>query len=105
MSPLLAQSGHGPRQSRVTGTMERQLSLRLDIRGPDHLGPLLSFVGDKLAEVRRRACEYRAAEVSDPRFHLGIGESRIDLLVECVDDSGRRVPGCPEAEHRTRFVA
>ena len=40
--------------------------LRPNVGHPDHLGPLLGFVGDKLAEVRRRACEYRAAEVSDP---------------------------------------
>ena len=40
--------------------------LRPNVGRPDHLGPLLDFVGDKLAEVRRRACEYRAAEVSDP---------------------------------------
>ena len=87
-----------------TGTMERQPSLRLDIRGPDHLGPLLSFVGNKLAEVRRRACEYRAAEVSDPRFHLGIGESRIDLLVEYVDDLVGRAPGCADARPSGRLI-
>src|SRR5262245_44069630 len=31
--------------------------LRLDVGGPDHLAPLLGFVGDELAEVRRRACK------------------------------------------------
>ena len=68
-------------------------SVRFDAGELDHLGPLFGFVGDKLAEVRRRACEYRAAEVSDPRFHLGIGEASVDLLVELVDDLGRRVLG------------
>ena len=49
--------------------MERRIgtaaSVCLDARRPEHLAPLLGFVGDELAEVRRRACEYRAAEVSD----------------------------------------
>src|SRR5262245_45398086 len=31
-------------------------SLRLDVRGPDHLAPLLGLFGDELAEVGRRAC-------------------------------------------------
>src|SRR4029453_12074935 len=31
--------------------------LRLDVRGPDHLAPLLGFVGDQLAEMGGRANE------------------------------------------------
>src|SRR5215472_5268938 len=112
--PLLAQSGHADalNQCPLLGVKRTSVSprsrngrygisdsalLRPNVGRPDHLGPLLSFVGDKLAEVRRRACEYRAAEISDPHFHLGIGESRIDLLVEYVDDLGGRTPGCADA--------
>src|SRR4051812_7078709 len=50
-----------------------------------NLAPLFGFLNDQLAEVSGRTRKHRAAEVSEPRFHVGIGESRIDLLVECVD--------------------
>src|SRR5215471_16670541 len=60
-------------------------SLWLDARELDHLGPLLGFFSDQLAEVSRRTRKHRAAEISEPRLHRGIGESHIDLLVECVD--------------------
>jgi S-(hydroxymethyl)glutathione dehydrogenase / alcohol dehydrogenase len=38
------------------------VSLRLDAGELDHLGPLLGFVGDELAEVGRRSRQRRAAE-------------------------------------------
>jgi hypothetical protein len=74
--------------------------VRLDVGGPDHLAPLFGFLSDQLAEVSRRTRKHRAAEIGEPRLHRGIGESRIDLLVECVDDLGGRVPGCAEAAPR-----
>src|SRR5262249_55833136 len=46
-----------------------------------HLAPLLGFLGDQLAEVSGRTRKHRAAEVSEPRFHVGIGEASVDLLV------------------------
>src|SRR5499427_10398136 len=79
-------SSHG----RTSGDFaERQLwnirsfpaSVRLDACEPHHLAPLLGFLGDQLVEVSARTLKHRAAEVSEPRFHVGIGESRIDLLV------------------------
>ena len=73
--------------------------------GLDHLGPLLGFVGDELAEVGGRAGKHRAAKVGEPRIHLGIGEGRVDFLVELVDDLGGRVPGRADAEPGARFVA
>src|SRR5260221_5874679 len=54
----------------------------------DHLGPLLCICADECAEVCGRACKHRVAEVDDTRLHPGIGEARIDLLVELVDDLG-----------------
>jgi hypothetical protein len=43
-----------------------------------------------------------AAQLGKPRLHLGIGESRIDLGVELVDDRGwrvfRRADAGPEAK-------
>jgi hypothetical protein len=57
---------------------------RLDIGSSDHLAPLLGVVGDQSAEVGGRARKRRAAEVSEPRFHVGIGEASVDLRVELV---------------------
>ena len=37
-------------------------------------------------------------KVGKPRLHLGIGEGGIDLLVELVDDLGRRVLGRADAD-------
>src|SRR5258708_15833005 len=58
----------------------------------DHLGPLLCICADECAEVCGRACKHRVAEVGDTRLHPGIGEARIDLLVELVDDLGGWIP-------------
>src|SRR5262245_14429272 len=65
-------------------------SLRLDVGGPDHLAPFLGFFGDQLAELGRRSRQRRAAEVSETGLHLRVVESRVDLLIELVDDLGRR---------------
>src|SRR6516225_5153107 len=79
-------------------------SVRLDVEGPDHLAPLLGFVSDELCEVGGRARQ-RLAEVSQTDLHLGVGEGRIDLLVELLDDLGWRVPGNADAIPRCRLVA
>src|SRR5262249_58893595 len=42
-------------------------SLRLDIRRPDHLAPLLDFVGDELAELGGRARTHPRSQISKPR--------------------------------------
>src|SRR5215510_13473679 len=72
-------------------------SVCLDVGRPDHLAPLLGVVGDELAEIGGRSRQCHAAEVSEPRFHLGVGEGRVDLLVELLDDFGRRIPRCADA--------
>src|SRR5262245_38957090 len=59
-------------------------SFRLDAREFDHLAPFLRFVGDELAKVGGREREHVATQVGKPRLHLGIGEGRIDLLVELL---------------------
>jgi hypothetical protein len=81
------------------------VSLRLDAGELDHLAPLLGFVDDKLAEVGRRSRQRRAAEVGETGLHLRVVESRVDLLVELVDDLGRRGLRCAEAVPNTRLVA
>src|SRR5262249_33886598 len=85
------------RHFRRTGFMEYWIgtaaSVQLDVGGPDHLGPFLCICGDECAEVCGRAGEHRVAEVGDPRLHPGIGEARVDLFVELVDDLCGRIPG------------
>jgi hypothetical protein len=72
--------------------------VRLDVRRPDHLAPLLGFVCDQFSEIGRRAPEDDAAQIGQLDLQLRIGEARIDLRVELVDDRGGRIPGCAEAE-------
>src|SRR5215831_1400564 len=76
----------------------RTALLRIDVGRPDHLAPFLGLVGDELAEVHGRACEYRAAQVGKPRVELAIGKGGIDLLVELVDDLRRRLLGRADTE-------
>src|SRR5262245_50321708 len=81
---------------RVSGFIEYRasaVSLRLDASELDHLAPLLGLVDDQLAELGRRSRQQGAAEVGEARPHLGVGERRVDLLVELVHDLGRRVSG------------
>src|SRR5262249_1602401 len=94
---------------RRTGFMEypasEAASLRLDAGEFDHLGPLFGFVGNQLSEVSRRSRQRHAAEVSETGLHLRVVESRVDLLVELVDDLGRRGPRCAEAGPTARLVS
>ena len=56
--------------------------LGLDVGGPDNLAPLFSFRGDKLAEIGGRTDKRFTAKVGKPCLYLGIGEPRVNLLVE-----------------------
>jgi hypothetical protein len=47
----------------------------------------------------------RRAQVGEPRFHLRVGERRIDFHVELLDDPGRRVLGRAETGPEARLVA
>jgi len=58
-----------------------------------------------LCEVGRRTDKHRGAEVGKPRLQLCIGEARIDLLVEPVDDLDGRFPGRADAEPAACLVA
>src|SRR5262245_26275346 len=80
-------------------------SLCLDVGRPDHLAPLLGLLGNVFAEVGGRAWKHSATKVGKARLHLGIVESRVDLLVELVDDFGRRGLRCAEAVPNTPLVA
>ena len=76
---------------RGTEFMERcwRWSLRFDTCEPDHLAPLLGFIGDELSEVGWRAGKNLASQLGHACLHSGIGERRVNLFVEAIDDLGR----------------
>src|SRR5262249_19702507 len=79
--------------------------LRFDPRELDHLRPFLGFGGNEFTKLSRRAGKHCATQIGKARLHLGIVESRIDLLVELVDDFSRRVFWCADALPAARFIA
>ena len=80
-------------------------SVRLDVEGPDHLAPLLGFVGDELAKVGGRTDKRRGSHVGNARLHFGVGKGSVDLFVELVDDIGGCVRGSAEAIPCARLIA
>src|SRR5262245_36989496 len=80
-------------------------SVRLDVEGPDDVAPLLGLAGDELTEVARRAHHHCATQVGKPHLDLGVGEARIDLPVELVDDFGRRGLWCADAVPAARLIS
>src|SRR6266550_9494859 len=73
------------------------VSLRLDVGIPDHVAPLLGVVDNELAKLGGREREHVATQISKPRLDLRISKASVDLLVELVDDLGRRGPRCADA--------
>ncbi len=61
---------------------------RLDVGSPDHLVPLLSLFGNELIEVGGGARKRDAPKVCEVHLQPEISETRIDLLVELLDDLG-----------------
>src|SRR5262249_24146050 len=80
-------------------------SLRLDVGRANDLGPLVSFMGDQLAEFGGRKHKRRASQFGESRLYFEIGEANVDLLVENADDLGRRVLRCPNTNESARFIA
>ena len=60
-------------------------SLRLDAGELDHFAPFPSFICYELAKLGGRAGEHRAAQIGNPRLHLGVGESGVDFPVELLN--------------------
>src|SRR5215469_660167 len=73
-------------------------SFGLNVSCPDDFGPFLGFLGNELSKIGGRADKRCASEISQPRLDFGVGEARVDLLVELVDDLGWRGLGCADAE-------
>src|SRR5262245_20712263 len=80
-------------------------SICLDACEVHHLAPLLGFVGDELAKVGGREREHVATQVGKARLDLGIGKTSVDLLVELLDDLGRRGLRCADAVPGARLVS
>ena len=78
--------------------------LRFDIGRPNHLGPLLNFLGHEGAEFGGRAPERSAAQVGKPRLQPRVGEADIDFSVELFNDLGWGRFRCSDAEPDARFV-
>jgi hypothetical protein len=53
--------------------------VRFDVGCPDHLAPLLGFIGDELAEFGGRHRQWNATQVCEPLLDLRIGEAGGDL--------------------------
>src|SRR5437763_1752845 len=83
-------------------------SLWLDAGELHHLGPLLSFLRDKLAKVAGQARIHCRTKLGGPSLDLGIGKGSVDLAIKLVDDWGGRAPWCsnryPRAGLETRQI-
>src|SRR5262245_62391437 len=66
-------------------------SLRLDIGRADDVAPLFGFVGDELAEIRRRAGQWGSSHAREARLQYRIGEAFVHGAVEPVDHLARRM--------------
>jgi hypothetical protein len=64
--------------------------------------PFVSLIGDELAEVLRRAPEYRATKVRKASLELCVLKTPIDCFVEFLDDRNGSVSG--RAYHDRRPV-
>src|SRR5262249_32423118 len=80
-------------------------SFRLDVCGPDHPAPFLSFVDDVLTELSRRRCVGFITQLSKARLDLWISERGVNLTVKPVDDRGRRILGSANPLPTARVVA
>src|SRR6476661_361464 len=90
---------------RGTGFMKRRLpSFGLDVGCSDYLGPLLIFVGNEFSEIGGCHRPRLHAQLSEPRYQLGIGKTCIGLAVDFADDLGRRVLGNTEPVPLATFV-
>ena len=62
-------------------------------------------VGDELTEVGWRTWKHRAAQVGKACLNRRVGEGRVDLPVEPVDDLGGRISGGNDVVNGARLVA
>src|SRR5262245_1972521 len=58
-----------------------------------YLTPSLEPFRDELSEIGGRTGDYGAAQVREPCLYFWIGQARIDLLVELLDNFVWCIPG------------
>src|SRR5271168_4276776 len=80
-------------------------SLCLDSHLTDHFAPLLSVFYDEISKVGGCHRDRHATEVRKAFPDLRIGEGRVDLLIELIDDLDGSVFWAPDARPPARFVA
>src|SRR5215813_11123748 len=102
--PLCAMNRHF-RRTGVTEYPWALWSVRLDVRGPDHLAPLLGVVDNELAKLGGRGCIGLQAQIDEPRLELRAGERLIHQLIEDGDDLRRRVRRRADSLPTARLVA
>src|SRR5262249_8786294 len=95
----------GPAVGSAAGGGAGTSSLRLDASGLEHLAPLLGFIGEELAEFRGRHRQRHGAEVGQSSLYPWIRKRGVDFSIEPVDDAGRSVLGCAEADQKGCFIA
>ena len=57
-------------------------SVCLDVGRQNHLGPFLGLVGDEFAEISRRACKHRAAQIGKPCFEFYAGGRKFAPVID-----------------------
>src|SRR5262249_16992712 len=80
-------------------------SLRLRAGKLDHFGPFLGFGFDEIVEISNRQRHRLTAKIDQTALELRIGERRVDLFVQLVDDRRRRRLGRADPEPRGGLVA
>src|SRR5436305_14500599 len=75
--------------------------VRPDACKPDHLGPLFGFIRNQLAEIGRRPCKCRTAQLCKPNSHAWVNKCEIDFLIKAVDNLTGGVPRRANAEPGT----
>src|ERR1017187_1911016 len=79
-------------------------SLNRQAGGVNDFFPLGGLIGEKLAEIARRARDRNAAEVLEPGLNSGILERQVDLLIKQIDDLLRRSMRYAETKECNGFV-
>ena len=73
----------------------RAALVRFNVGCPDHLAPLLGFIGDELAEFGGRHRQWNAAQVCQPLLDLRIGEAAVISLLSLPTISAGVSLGAP----------
>src|SRR5262245_6116669 len=96
------------RAVRGTGVMEYRasaVSLRLDARELDHLGPFLGFGCNESAELGGAKTHWDGADIAEPRPDVRRSQPGIDLAVEPFDDLRWRAGGRADPDPGPRLVS